>query len=442
MSDIIIIGAGAAGLMAARQLGREGKQVFLIEARERIGGRIHTFHPPDFALPLELGAEFVHGDLTETMRCLDEYGIPYAQQEGQAWQVRDEGLEKDKEMIDQHRGKLRKELDALKQDMSIEQFLDTHFAGREYAELRQEVRRFVQGYDAADPARCSTFSFRDEWSDVEKWEQYRIEGGYERLVHALQEESAQLGSILHLDTMVKTIRWKKGEVTAITQDERKFQAPKLLLTVPLGVWQAACGSKSELCFEPALPEKTAAAAQLGYGCVIKIHLQFSEAFWKNEDVKDRLGRKLDDLGFIFSEEAVPTWWTQGPDAPPLLCGWLSGPPAQALSGAHDLLFLDLALTSLTAIFKENKSALRDRLQAWKISDWGADPFARGAYSYATVNADQHIETLRKNVEETLFFAGEALDNEAGTGTVEAALRSGRKTAEEILATYKVKSEAR
>ena len=75
MTDAIIIGAGAAGLAAARDLSGAGKTVVILEARERIGGRIFTNHVADVPLPIELGAEFIHGDAEETFKIVDAAGL-------------------------------------------------------------------------------------------------------------------------------------------------------------------------------------------------------------------------------------------------------------------------------------------------------------------------------------------------------------------------------
>jgi len=92
--DILIVGAGAAGLMAAFTLSKAGKKVIVLEARDRIGGRIHTLHDDLFFKHAELGAEFVHGNLPITMQLLHEAGIAYISGEGEMWQHRDGKLAK------------------------------------------------------------------------------------------------------------------------------------------------------------------------------------------------------------------------------------------------------------------------------------------------------------------------------------------------------------
>ena len=76
-ADILIIGAGVAGLFAARNLSAAGKKVIILEARDRPGGRIQTLYDPSFELPVEMGAEFVHGDLELTIQLLREAGLKH-----------------------------------------------------------------------------------------------------------------------------------------------------------------------------------------------------------------------------------------------------------------------------------------------------------------------------------------------------------------------------
>ncbi|HEX8060924.1 MAG TPA: FAD-dependent oxidoreductase, partial [Cyclobacteriaceae bacterium] len=87
MSSIIIIGAGAAGLTAARSLGKTGKQVTVLEARNRVGGRIFTSTDGGFSQPVENGAEFIHGDLPLTQQLAKEAGVKFRDGDGRQWNV-------------------------------------------------------------------------------------------------------------------------------------------------------------------------------------------------------------------------------------------------------------------------------------------------------------------------------------------------------------------
>lgn len=432
-TDVIVIGAGAAGLAAAVPLCKAGKKVTLLEARDRTGGRIHTFRDANFTSPAELGAEFIHGRLPVTLQLLKEYGIDHTPANGQVWQVFRHHFEKSREFIDEHEGLLWKKLNTLEHDLPVQEFLEKNFPGEKYASLRDSVIRFVEGYGAGDSSRASTLALRKDWAEAEDWEQYRVAGGYSALTDALAEDFKKHGGEIHLLSAVKEIRWKKGAVEVTCSNKKIFHSEKALITFPLGVWQS--GETGNM-FLPPLPAKTEAAQACGFGSVIKILLLFRHAFWKDKDLQERLKENLDKLFFLFSDAPVPTWWTQYPSPAPLLTGWLSGSKARERASFSDDELLGEAIQSLAYIFETSEMVLKNNLVEGKVMNWNKDTFARGAYVYATVNDGPHIRLLKEPAEGTLFFAGELFSSESGTGVVEAALASGREAAESILLTIK------
>src|ERR1051325_5048493 len=168
--DVIIIGAGAAGLIAARELSNNGYHVTVLEARDRIGGRIHTLHDPQFSVPIELGSEFIHGNLPLSLALFREYHLKYHKVKGSIIRITEGKAEKEKDFVDDHHRELENRLQALKEDITIEDFLNRYFLAEEYVSLRTSVRKSVEGYDAADTHRASKMAFRDEWLDAEDWE--------------------------------------------------------------------------------------------------------------------------------------------------------------------------------------------------------------------------------------------------------------------------------
>jgi monoamine oxidase len=422
---ILITGAGAAGLMAAKILAKSGISVSMLEGRNRIGGRIHTLQESLFSFPAEAGAEFIHGNLPITMRLLREAGIAYLPVEGEMWNARHGILTQDQNFVEGWSLVMEK-MKRLSTDLSIEDFLNNYFSGDQYIPLRKSLNGFVEGYDAADPKRASTFALREEWRSENDSRQYKIQDGYQSLISYLEKECLDAGVKIHLDTIVKEIDWEKNKVKART-DLSTFTGSKLLLTVPLGILQAGTIS-----FVPDMPEKKEAADKMGFGSVIKILLGFRDRFWENMEDKD--GKNLKELGFLFSDKLVPTWWTQYPDNTALLTGWLAGPKANRFRTYTNEQLLQEALHSLSEIFSIGIETLRNQLKNYRINNWSADPFTLGAYGYATVETPEARKILAAPVADTLYFAGEVFYEGAEMGTVEAALASGEKTANEILRT--------
>ncbi|MEI6948739.1 NAD(P)/FAD-dependent oxidoreductase [Paraflavisolibacter sp. H34] len=423
--DVIVIGAGAAGLAAAVELSKAGRRVLVLEARDRLGGRIHTISDPRFQLPVEAGAEFVHGRLPLTLELLQKYHLEYASVEGKMWHIKNGAPRKEGDFIPDW-DLLLERLRQLQADMPIAAFLEQSFPGDRHSELRQSVLRFVQGYDAADARRASAFALRREWEQDDEEHQYRLAAGYGRLMECLANELTAAGGRILLSSPVQQVAWSSGKAEAVTLSGPRFTAPQLLVTVPLGLWQAE-GGPGVLSFSPDLPQKREAARQMGYGPVIKVVLQCTHNFWEQD-----VPHPLNDAGFIFSEALVPTWWTQLPRKAAVLTGWLAGPKADELIAETEEALFDKSLESLAAILSLNKEAVRSYITAWRIHNWGADPFSRGAYSYATLQTATARQVLEEPLAATLYFAGEALYDGPETGTVEGAIASGISAARGML----------
>ena len=422
-TDILVLGAGAAGLLAARTLAQAGRQVVVLEARTRVGGRVHTLTPPGFSGPIETGAEFLHGAVPLTRALLTEAGNTWYDSSGRAYAVRQGQLQPEAAFFE-HLPQLLEKLAALPHDLPLADFLEQAFAGEQHQGLREMAKQFAEGYDAADPARVSAWALRDEWASGDANDSPRPVGGYGPLLDWLANQAQAAGAVLHLATVAQEAHWQPGRVEVVDQQQQRYQARQLLITVPLGVWQAPAGQPGHLRFVPELPERRAAAAALGFGSVIKFVLEFREPVWQE---------KMPELEFLFSDAPVPTWWSQQPDARALLTGWLAGPTADRLRQHTHEQLLQHALESLAYLLVTSPDALRQQLQAWHITNWGTDPLARGAYSYPTVNAAPARAILATPIAATLFFAGEGVYEGPASGTVEAALVSGQQAAHTMLA---------
>ena len=421
--DVLIIGAGAAGLFAARALARAGRRVLVLEAQNRLGGRVHTLTPPGFGAPLEAGAEFMHEPVPLTRALLTEAGIAWDGADGETYNVLGGEVQPEADFF-AFLPPLLARLDTLAHDMPLAEFLSQEFGGDEHAALRTFATQFAEGYDAADARRVSAWALRDEWAAGGAADSPRPRGGYGPLLHWLAAQAQAAGATLRLSTPVREIRWQPGAAEVVAADGTPYPTRRVLCTVPLGVWQRPADQPGHLAFAPELPTHRAAAMQLGFGAVVKVQFEFDTNFWHE---------RLPDMEFLLSDEPVPTWWSQLPDARPLLTGWLAGPAAARLPDSSPAVIEALALASLARLLAAPIEALRARLRASYVRNWAAEPYTYGAYSYPTVGAPAARAALAGSVADTLFFAGEALVGGTAAGTVEAALLSGQAATAALLA---------
>jgi monoamine oxidase len=428
--DVAVIGAGAAGLAAAAELSRRGRSVCLLEARDRVGGRILTRHEPDLAVPLELGAEFVHGRPPATMQWLAAHRTALLDSAQRRWILRAGKLRPGDDLFAELKARLGKTRP--RRDLPFAEFLE-----RARRQLPPRIREFalmlVEGYDAADATRVSTLSTIEEWCGESAADAatFRPQGGYASLLRALTGAFDSQQVHVQLSTIVHEVRWQSGKVTiAATQHGRAHEivARSAIVTLPLGVLQLPPQAPNGVRFVPALTAKQKALAGLATGPVIKLLLRFRKPFW--EELDD--GRYADAAFFHAPQAPFPTFWTMLPLRAPLLAAWAAGPVAARLAGVSEDEIVRTALSCLTEVFSANERCLAD-FQGAYLHDWQADPFACGAYSYLVAGGGKAREILARPLASTLYFAGEAAATGGESGTVAGALESGKRAAEQLLA---------
>jgi monoamine oxidase len=416
MKDVIVIGAGIAGLAAARRLAEAGLRVGLIEARDRVGGRIYTVPAAQGELKVELGAEFIHGLPPELIHLVDEAGLTRFELEGDSrCFTREHGV-----------GELgpcgeQREVDQLFEELGNLEPPQVDIPFAEFVTQRglkpESVARannYVEGFNAADAKRISIRSLAKQQAaeDAISGDRlFRVVEGYARVPEYLLRRFLDAAGELWLSAPVRSVSWQPGSVEAVSGDDRVFHAPAAIITLPLGVLQAR-----SVRFAPEPAAIFAASDRLAMGTAARVVYEFDRRFWPK------------GMSFLFAPDATPpTWWTTSPRPERMLTGWLAGRKAAQIEMAT------LQETGLAALAGFFNTDVRLHLVRWRQHDWQTDPYSLGAYTWVPQGAIDASDELSVPVDATLFFAGEHTDTSGHWGTVHGALRSGYRAAEQVLA---------
>ena len=439
--DVLIIGAGVAGLIAGRLLAEAGLRVAIVEARDRIGGRIWTQSiSPDrsrLQMPLELGAEFVHGLPPETWSLIKEAGLNTFEIEGLAYRY-DGGR-----LMAANEHEQPNAAESVLEQMT--QWMQRQPSGNdisfiEYLEARavdplaaRAASNYVEGFNAADQ-RCISVAALAKQQVAEDAiaadRLFRLDAGYAGLPNFLAEKFIAAGGELILEAPVRKIAWKRGAVTVQSTrpgGDTQYRSNRAVITIPLAVLQA-----QTIEFVPRPTEVLIQADRLKMGAVVRMTFAFKQKFWDPR------------LSFLFAPAESPsTWWTPALRHAPLLTAWAGGPRAERLlelitADGDASALCDLSLSTLAKIFALPLSDIRQMLSSWHFHNWQSDEYARGAYSYVQVGALDAPEKIRMPVEGTLYFAGEHTDVTGHWGTVHAALAAGAAAAKQIMAQGRVR----
>ena len=432
---MLVLGAGVAGLAAARALAEAGKGVVILEATQRIGGRIFTQHVrgrETGPLAVELGAEFVHGLPQSTWKLLREAKLETQELDGsrlyfdQGRLTPAEGSEHDPTAVlepmrtwlkDQPAG-----TDATFADYLRRAHIDAPLAAR--------AASYVEGFNAADRERIGIAALaRQQQAEdaIEADRLFHVRQGYSALPDYLLRTVRAAGGRLLLDHPVQRLIWNTHtvKVSGVGPGGAPFEltAKRVIITLPLGVLQTAAVQ-----FSPEPADRLHDASRLAFGQVMRISLLFDSRYWP------------DDLSFLHApHELLSAWWTPMPTRAPLITAWTGGPRAAELarrlpSAAWPAAFLAEALNTLSRIVDVPRTRLEAALIAHHAHDWMHDPRYLGAYSYAPAGALEVSSKMSQPVDDTLFFAGEHTDVTGHWGTVHGALATGERAAQQILDT--------
>jgi len=416
--DTIVIGAGMAGVTAARALTQHGCAVAVVEARQRTGGRVHSVR--DFCgEPIEGGAEFVHTGDAEIWPEIGAAGLavrpcPVARNSmfnlgGRTrwlpWILLHPGVWPSFPILRQIRR-------VGPQDMSAREFIERHgFRGRARVMAEMTLTGHLPG--SVDEVGVRGL-VEDRVLHLETGSYHRIVAGYDRLPDHIGR-----GLDLRLGYAVESVRWAPDGVSVTASDGRELCAPTAISTLPFGVIKSGA-----VRFVPDLPDsKRSTFVHLEMGPVLKLLLHFREPFWP---------RWLTTLGC--GTGPVTLYWPVfygAPDRPAALTAYCTGPRAARLSRLSDDETLDVVLDDLQRLFPGARP--RSALLTWTRIDWARDPFACGGYTFLRPGGSGARQRLAAADTGALFWAGAATATPTIADTVQAAYLSGLRAAAEARA---------
>ena len=443
-SDVIVLGAGAAGLACASVLDGAGLRTTVVEARDRVGGRVLTVRPPGAALPVELGAEFVHGSPPEILALAAEANVPLVPVSESSWVADGSGL-RPATHYDGDVGQVLGAMDGGRDpDRPVADFLAEWRARHpDRARAAERARHFIEGFHAADVARASERALAHESELAEEHEgseeqDFRVPDGYDRLLQHLRGRLGPRTTLL-LESPATAVRWSAGrvEVEHRTRDggTRRIAARALVITLPLAVLQLETGDDDALRITPEPPGKRAALAGIGMGDARRVVLRLREPLWERPSLRaPGVSASPADLGFLQAPHAsIPVWWPPSPIRDPRITGWIGGPRATALAGRSEEEMVALAVGALAETLRMPRDEVAAQVVAGHTHDWTGDRWSRGAYSYTLVGGIDARRALAAPTAGTLFWAGEATHDGGAVGTVHGALASGYRAAGEVIA---------
>lgn len=409
---VIVVGAGMAGLAAARTLRDAGRPVRVVEARDRIGGRVHTDR--GWGVPLELGASWIHGTTDNPVLELarranaqlvatDYYGwaelavdpaLPPLHYDSAMWRA----------FVERARGGADgASLGAAVRAAAARERL----SAIERAELAFYLTTEVTDEYAADPDDLSANAF-DKGDDA-TGDQDVVTNGYDALPRQLAD-----GLPIVLNSPVTAITQRRDNVVVRTTG-RTYEGPAAIVTVPLGVLKS-----QTIAFDPPLPDEHAHAVRaLGFGVLAKSFFRFDKRHWRTDNAFYQ---------YLGAEgESWAQWFTLPGAAGPIAVAFNGGARGRTVESWPPERQLVEASPVARRIFGDQVA-----LTAARTSAWSLDPFARGAYSfYAPGSGIDDRLRLRQPIGERVYLAGEAVgaDNPA---TVTGAVVSGRYAANQVL----------
>jgi monoamine oxidase len=410
--SVLIVGAGMAGLSAARSLADAGWPVRVIEARDRIGGRVYTDR--GWGVPLEMGASWIHGTANNPLVDLarkahaqlvttDYYGwarlaldprLPSLDYDKKTWR---RFVERARDQVEG--GSLGAAVDAA---ANSEELSDS-----ERAELAFYVTTEIEDEYAAGANQLSALTF--DQGNYAGGDQDVITSGYDALPKLLAD-----GLQIVLNSPVTAVVRRDTSVV-VRAGNRSFEGPAAIVTVPLGVLKSGA-----ITFDPPLPDgHTHAVNALGFGVLSKSYFRFDQRKWKEENAF-----------YLYLGADAGQWsqWFSLPGASgPIVLAFNPGDRGRSAEASSPRDLMTGAVPAIRQLFGSDLSPVEVRTSSWTL-----DPYARGSYSFhAPGSGLDDRRRLQEPVGDRLYLAGEAVgtDNPA---SVTGAVASGRHAAGELM----------
>ena len=440
MDEVIVIGAGIAGLAAANELAKAGVKTIVIEARDRVGGRIYTIHDEKAHTPIELGAEFVHGMPPEIFQTAKAAGIEIVQTAGNFYLARSGRLFPADHESPAGEEDIWDKIEIYSKQNPLDISLDAFLRLPENASFGPEgldsLKRFVAGFHAADIDKVGIKGLvktTEAEESIGGLRGYRIPSGYDRLAEYFYKSALASGARFLFNSRVKSINWGGRAVNVSIEGGIKIGGREAIVTLPVGVLKSAPESTSYVLFEPELSSKADALSKIEMGDARRVTFAFKQKWW-NERLASSDDTNTAILGFLMAQGVtIPVWWSSEPMEAPLLTGWTGGRNAIELASLGNDAVIDQAIDSLSKIFQIDRAQIENEIISVHTYDWLHDPFTLGSYTYPGVGGVDAQRDLSASIENTLYFAGEATSYEGHWGTVHGAIASGLRAAREVIA---------
>lgn len=422
--EVIVIGAGIAGLAAARKLSKEGFQVTVLEARNRVGGRIWTDN--SMGLPIEMGAGFIEGKDNPILKLIHQFKLSpkeFPMDDLELFDSKGNTIDNvDNERLQKLYNIFLKKLHLMKNSLSKEKSMqeakDIILSEMVFSETERDSLNLAISSNLENKYGTNLKNISLHYSDEKKFSTDSISiltDGFSQVINNLSQE-------LNIKTSHIVSKIEYDKKVKITTNHGEFTSDYVLVTVPLGVLK-----KKKIEFIPELPENKKIAIQnLGFGTINKVFFKFPQKFWSSDSKRFRLISQT-KKGFL------EFWNVNSSNDAPILSTILSGDQAISLETRNKKEIISESMYGLRKIFGA-KTQTPIEIQ---VSKWNSDPFSFGTNSYLAVHSKpESYNAMSEPIHDLVFFAGEGTSL-TDSNSLQGAFLSGEREANRIISLNRV-----